>query len=299
MFVMWGVKDSPESGFWEKFSKGIELTKPIKITDQQDYIKTPYIEVIKASDFYHANHKDLEKLIKNKVVLIGTNLTGVSDFYETPMYGLVPGVFVHAMAFDNLVNYQQDYYKDGDSFEVFGIDLPSVIEVIVLGVLLVIGKYTSEKEISIREKGVFEKNIEATEESIFVYGSPKEVKKKILNQGYFDRKKLTCKENMTLMVGDFDDIKHKIKAENLGEIKKTEYHLDSLRTCFVFKLKWFAVSVFIIISAMLAITFWLRSDPGNFIGLISADLVGYTLIENVVEIIMLCVIWIFSKLINR
>jgi len=299
LFVMWGVKDSPENSFWDKFSKGIELTKPLKITDQQDYIKTSYIEVIQASDFYNSDKKDLEKLIKNKVVLIGTNLTGVSDFHETPMYGLVPGVFVHAMAFDNLVNYQHDYYKDGDSFEVFGVDLPSLIEVIVLGVLLIIGKYTSEKETSIRENGIFEKNVSATKESIFVYGSPKEVKKKILKHRYFDREKLNCQENMTLMIGDFDSIKHKIKADSLGEIKKTEYQLDSLKTCFAFKLKWFVVSVVIIISAMLTITFWLRSDPGNFIGLISADLVGYTLIENVVEIIMLCGIWIFSKLINR
>ena len=293
MFIMWGVRGLKSSRFFEKFLKGIEYTRPMKNTDQKGYIDTAYINSIKVSELNKVDSGDLKKMIKNKIVLIGTNLNGVSDFYTTSLYGLVPGVFVHAMAFDNLVNYQADYYKDGDSFAFLGIDLPSLLEIFVLGILLFIGKFTSDKESYFHEKGVFEKLIETNKENIIIIDKPEN-----LNNKYLHIKGDYCYKDRVLLIGKPSDIKDKIMFKNKSILNRSGEHLISSLSCFLFKFKWFILSVIIIVSAMMYITLGLRSDPGNFIGLITADLVGYTLIESMIEIIILFCLWIFYKLIG-
>lgn len=61
-------------------------------------------EYISAYDIY-TNNFDKEK-IKSKVALIGTTALGLVDNRSTPI-GLLPGVQIHAMAIDNIL--QQDY----------------------------------------------------------------------------------------------------------------------------------------------------------------------------------------------
>jgi hypothetical protein len=54
----------------------------------------------------------LRKLLKGRAVLYGANVSGVPDFVSSAVHGKVPGVFMHAMALDNLLTYGRSYYHD-------------------------------------------------------------------------------------------------------------------------------------------------------------------------------------------
>ena len=47
--------------------------------------------------------------ITDKVILYGANLAGVNDFIFTPTRNILPGVYLHAMALDNLLHWGADY----------------------------------------------------------------------------------------------------------------------------------------------------------------------------------------------
>lgn len=49
------------------------------------------------------------------VVLVGVTLDAVNDYYATPVYDDIAGVFVHAYGFENLVRMQGDYIRSVDT----------------------------------------------------------------------------------------------------------------------------------------------------------------------------------------
>lgn len=59
-----------------------------------------------------ASFKDLEELVKGKVVLVGTALDFQQDTIESHIHGYVPGVFWHAMALDNLIEYGDAFLRN-------------------------------------------------------------------------------------------------------------------------------------------------------------------------------------------
>ncbi len=56
-------------------------------------------------------HEDLKGLIGGRIVLLGTQITGVHDTTISPINGQVPGVYLFAMALDNYLTYGSDYFK--------------------------------------------------------------------------------------------------------------------------------------------------------------------------------------------
>jgi len=72
----------------------------------------PYNAVIPVEGLMAGADADIPKLIENRVVFYGGNLQGAQDKFFTPVNDLLPGVFVHAMAMDNLITFhgrpQQD-----------------------------------------------------------------------------------------------------------------------------------------------------------------------------------------------
>ncbi|MBL4712595.1 MAG: CHASE2 domain-containing protein, partial [Gammaproteobacteria bacterium] len=56
----------------------------------------------------------LAEALKNKVVMYGLSLEGLHDNIDSPVHGLLPGVFFHAMALDNLMHYGADYVHASD-----------------------------------------------------------------------------------------------------------------------------------------------------------------------------------------
>lgn len=59
---------------------------------------------------------DARNLVKDRVVLVGMNLTGLQDRVFSPVHGEMPAVFVHAMALDNLIAKGNEYRRLGGDF---------------------------------------------------------------------------------------------------------------------------------------------------------------------------------------
>jgi len=57
-------------------------------------------------------HDFLESMIKDRYIFIGTQVAGVSDYIISPVNGQLPGVYIFAMALDNMVTMGNDYIKE-------------------------------------------------------------------------------------------------------------------------------------------------------------------------------------------
>jgi CHASE2 domain-containing sensor protein len=53
----------------------------------------------------------MQELFKDRVIMIGVIRPGLADMVYSPIHGSLPGVFYHAMAFDNLLLMGSDYFK--------------------------------------------------------------------------------------------------------------------------------------------------------------------------------------------
>ncbi|HEB98509.1 MAG TPA: CHASE2 domain-containing protein [Thiotrichales bacterium] len=86
-------------------------------------VKCPYHRVIFGNELVAVikrgtpeQKEALRKAIAGKVVLYGLSLDGLHDVVESPVHGQLPGVFLHAMALDNLMALGKEYIKASDDF---------------------------------------------------------------------------------------------------------------------------------------------------------------------------------------
>ena len=56
----------------------------------------------------------LSTALKDKMVIYGLSLEGLHDNIDTPVHGLLPGVFFHAMTLENRMHYGSDYVRATD-----------------------------------------------------------------------------------------------------------------------------------------------------------------------------------------
>lgn len=73
----------------------------------------------------------LRAALKDKIVLVGADLPWLADSFKTPLYGKVPGVAVHAMALDNLMEKHQNAAKPPRDIGLGGADNADVFSFIV------------------------------------------------------------------------------------------------------------------------------------------------------------------------
>ena len=59
-----------------------------------------------------ANRDWLERMLRGRIVLIGTRLDGLQDRVVSPVDGQIPGVYLIAMALDNYLEYGDKYFRD-------------------------------------------------------------------------------------------------------------------------------------------------------------------------------------------
>ncbi|MCW2246984.1 hypothetical protein M2352_002575 [Azospirillum fermentarium] len=82
-------------------------------------ISCPHIVTIHASDIIMPTNikssNSLQSAIKDRVVLIGMAFDGI-DQWPTPIYGNMPGVFIHAVALETLLNYGPDHPEKPDEY---------------------------------------------------------------------------------------------------------------------------------------------------------------------------------------
>ena len=90
----------------------------------------PYPQVIKARDFMDGEFRSDTDVVQAfrtalapepdgppKIVFYGASLVGARDAVQTPTHGKTPGVFLHAMALDNLLTFGAGYIRERDGFD--------------------------------------------------------------------------------------------------------------------------------------------------------------------------------------
>ncbi len=97
-------------GYVRRLLYGPEASKPIC-----PYTRTLTLSELRAADTDQAR---LEDLLTDRYVMIGAALSGFNDTVLSPVHDVIPGVFMHAMALDNLLTYR-DHYKRALEWEIW------------------------------------------------------------------------------------------------------------------------------------------------------------------------------------
>jgi CHASE2 domain len=75
---------------------------------------------------------DFSKFIKGRVVLLGISIPKSNDFIISPTHGQLPGVYLHAVALETLLQYGKQYHKAPENEWL----LDLIIEPIIIAILL-------------------------------------------------------------------------------------------------------------------------------------------------------------------
>lgn len=89
----------------------------------------------------------LRSVLQGRLVLVGADITGAADRIHSPVHGQIPAVYQHAMALDNLITLQADYYRDPPSLGDTSLDVISIVGLVFAAAILAI--------VLVREQGWF------------------------------------------------------------------------------------------------------------------------------------------------
>lgn len=129
MFLKWPSRPLPQgSGFWSKLKAGWDCV--LHCADHPD--DKPYFDKFKVQDMV-VSHQQATEQFTDRIVFFGSERPASKDFFPNPIYGQVPGVFLHALALDNLIKYGDNYVKRDDSLPLFaGQGAGGLIEILLL-----------------------------------------------------------------------------------------------------------------------------------------------------------------------
>ncbi|MCJ2377878.1 CHASE2 domain-containing protein [Vibrio sp. ZSDZ34] len=83
-----------------------------------------------------AGSPELKAAIQGKMVLVGYHVTGGADSVVSPVHGMLPGVYFHAMALDNLITLDGEYWRSPDDAGLFNLSMADIIEIAVQTIVL-------------------------------------------------------------------------------------------------------------------------------------------------------------------
>lgn len=94
------------SGAWNDFWSGSE---PQRLDAHRERCP-PILTILE----HQLDDPDIAALLADRVVLVGTRLAALDDSIVSPVHQRIPGVYMHAMALDNLMTWGEDrLYRDG------------------------------------------------------------------------------------------------------------------------------------------------------------------------------------------
>lgn len=151
MSIVWGVTNNqPQEnrpGFLGYCQDGmVAYTRLIPGILRDLFVKAdprpicPYNRTYSMSQLTDLSELELEQALKEKYVLIGAVIPGQNDLVDSPVHGLIPGIYLHAMALDNLLTYG-DEFKRSEGWEfppskkLFIAGLTAVFVVLVVRIL--------------------------------------------------------------------------------------------------------------------------------------------------------------------
>jgi len=74
----------------------------------------PYHQTLSMAQLGVLTEAELSPYLAGKYVFVGAKVPGYNDFADSPVHGLIPGIYMHAMALDNLLTYQDKYKLNGE-----------------------------------------------------------------------------------------------------------------------------------------------------------------------------------------
>lgn len=94
---------------------------------------------IPAEELLPANFKSEFKyrdILRDSYVFIGADIAGAPDIVRSPVHGELPGVYLHAMAFDNLMTYGANYFRPSRQVKLLVVKPPfnDLVEILLIGV---------------------------------------------------------------------------------------------------------------------------------------------------------------------
>ena len=130
LFVYWGAREAHEDRtYWQKLGDAISNVLPAFYEPQS----RPYIRSVTYDEFFSTNDRDkLHDLVAGKHVIVGASIDGVEDYVTNAVDGQTPGVFLHAMALDNLIKFGKEYFRDGDEMGWSFLPKPLLIEILAI-----------------------------------------------------------------------------------------------------------------------------------------------------------------------
>lgn len=94
-------------------------------------------QTILASDLDILNETARQAAFRDQVVFVGTWFNDAADLTYSPVHGELPGLFVHATAFDNLVTLGNRYWKAETDQKWMGQPVDRLLELVALVCLLI------------------------------------------------------------------------------------------------------------------------------------------------------------------
>jgi hypothetical protein len=185
MELVWGTKTAPENSW---ITRTNESGQRVSCSSQIGFLERIYLAFfdptsVKSPCPYNAEFpvealmmggdQEVAKMATNRVVFYGGALQGAQDKVYTPVNDLLPGVFVHAMAMDNLITYRGDpeqnavsiggRVQDGNLVQIAAV-LPVILILSWLHMLGVRGRrkraHQAEHDLSATLQYFFEKAVE-------------------------------------------------------------------------------------------------------------------------------------------
>lgn len=137
------VSNSQFSQFWEllklSLTQGVQSDKTLDEGLRQRCPPFLSVSAAKLLESGALKSESLRRAIENRLVLVGYFLPGGTDIVRSPVHGSLPGVYYHAMALDNLINLDTDYWHVPEKIGLFSLSLADIVEILVqVGVLFLV-----------------------------------------------------------------------------------------------------------------------------------------------------------------
>lgn len=154
--LVWGLKSAPQRERPDSLTQckpgAYEWVRYIPGVLRQ-FVQTPssplcpYHGTLSMAQLGELPEQTLAPFLKDRYVLVGANVPAYNDFANSPIHGLIPGVYLHAMALDNLLTYQGKY-KQSTGWELAHLRnllLPALLAVFAVFIVNVVWRPLSER----------------------------------------------------------------------------------------------------------------------------------------------------------
>lgn len=119
-----------------------------------------YTRTINAAFLLFDDNENMElrqakkEILESSIVLVGAKIQGAADMHESVVHGQVPGVFIHAMAIDNLITLNKNYIRKAPVI-FWDVTIIDLLEVLLLSLVLLLSfgksiEKQAEKQIELK-----------------------------------------------------------------------------------------------------------------------------------------------------